>query len=195
MHKPKLLKLRPNFLTIYYLLLLILSYFSGDNKLLSNIYNIFIKKGFKILDSRVLLIKNIAKRNKNNLEKFSKKINIKQIKSYYNLSKKIGVRDKGQAIIVSNNKLLLSENRNGTNNLIVRYKNLNRLKEFALLVKTAKPNQNLHLDLPTIGPNTIENIFKAGLSGLIVEEDKSLIASPTRTFQLIKKYNLFYYAI
>ena len=45
-NKPSLLRLRPNFITIYYILLILLFYFKGDNALLTKIYNIFIRKGF-----------------------------------------------------------------------------------------------------------------------------------------------------
>ena len=42
-NKPSLLRLRPNIITIYYILLILLYYFKGDNVLLSKIYNIFIR--------------------------------------------------------------------------------------------------------------------------------------------------------
>ena len=65
-NKPSLLRLRPNLITIYYILLILLYYFRGDNALLSKIYNIFIRKGFKILDVRKLLNKNITNKKNNN---------------------------------------------------------------------------------------------------------------------------------
>ena len=55
--------------------------------------------------------------------------------------------------------------------------------------------QNIYFDLPTIGPKTIKNIFLSGIKGIIVEKNNSLIANPEETFKLIKKYNLFYYAV
>ena len=64
-----------------------------------------------------------------------------------------------------------------------------------MLVKICKPNQNIYFDLPTIGPKTIKNIFLSGIKGIIVEKNNSLIANPEETFKLIKKYNLFYYAV
>ena len=194
-NKPSLLKLRPNLITIYYILLILLYYFRGDNALLSKIYNIFIRKGFKILDVRKFLKKNIANDKYNNYKKFKKKITLNQITSYFNLAKINGSLDKGQAVIVDKNKILLREDRKGTDNLIFRYKSLNRSDDFSLLVKICKPNQNIYFDLPTIGPKTIENIFLSGIKGIIVEKNNSLIANPEETFKLINKYNLFYYAV
>ena len=194
-YKPSLLRLRPNLKTIYYILLILLYYYRGDNALLSKIYNIFIKKGFKILDVRKFLKKNIANNNYNNYKKFKKKITLDQITYYFNIAKRNGSLDKGQSVIVDKNKILLSEDRKGTDNLIFRYKLLNRSDNFSLLVKICKPGQNIYFDLPTIGPKTIKNIFLSGIKGIIVEKNNSLIANPEETFKLIKKYNLFYYAV
>ena len=194
-NKPSLLKLRPNLITIYYILLILLYYFKGDNALLSKIYNIFIRKGFEVLDVRKLLIKNIANNKNNNFKKFKKKITLDQITYYFNLAKRNGCLDKGQSVIIDKNQILLREDRKGTDNLIYRYKLLNRSDSFSLLVKICKPNQNIYFDLPTIGPKTIKNIFLSGIKGIIVEKNNSLIANPEETFKLIKKYNLFYYAV
>ena len=57
--KPVFYKLRPDIITLYYLIILFLYYFKGDDKLLTKIYNIFINKGYKIIDPRILLKNNI----------------------------------------------------------------------------------------------------------------------------------------
>ena len=194
-NKPSLLRLRPNLITIYYILLILLYYFRGDNALLSKIYNIFIRKGFEVLDVRKLLKKNIANVKNNNYKKFKKKITLDQITYYFNIAKKNGSLDKDQSVIVDKNQILLREDRKGTDNLIFRYKLLNRSDNFSLLVKICKPNQNIYFDLPTIGPKTINNIFLSGIRGIIIEKNNSLIANPEETFKLIAKYNLFYYAV
>ena len=193
--KPSLSSLRPDFLTIYYISLILIHYFKGDDRLLSKIYKIFIRKGFKVLDIRKLLKKNIANDKNNNIKKFKSKISLKKISYYFNLAKQYGLLDQGQAIIVNKSDVLLREDKKGTDNLIHRYRLLNRLDDFSLLIKICKPNQNIYFDLPTIGPSTIKNMFLSGLKGIIIEKNNSLIVKPDITFKLIKKYNLFYYAI
>ena len=42
--------------------------------------------------------------------------------------------------------------------------------KFSCLVKASKPNQDIRVDLPTIGPQTIKNMIKVGINGIIVEE-------------------------
>ena len=194
-NKPSLLHLKPNLITIYYILLILLYYFRGDNALLSRIYGIFLRKGYEVLDVRKLLKKNIATDKNNNYKKFKHKITLEQITYYFNIAKENGSLDKGQSVIVHNNHILLKEDRKGTDNLISRYKLLNRSDSFSLLVKICKPNQNIYFDLPTIGPKTIKNIFLSGIKGIIIEKNNSLIANPEETFKLINEYNLFYYAV
>ena len=106
---------------------------------------------------------------------------------YFNIAKRNGSLDKGQSVIVDKNKILLREDRKGTDNLILRYKLLNRKDNFSLLVKVCKPKQNIYFDLPTIGPDTIMNIHLSGIKGIIVEKNNSLIANPEETFKLIHK--------
>ena len=125
--KPSILKLRPNLNTLYYLFLISIHYFKGDNSLLSRIHNIFNNKGFTIVDSRKLLAYYLAKKNNNNLHLFKNKINLNQIKNCFKLTKNFGKNDKGQAIIVSGNNIILTENKNGTDDLILRYKELKRI--------------------------------------------------------------------
>ncbi|RWQ32955.1 MAG: DUF1009 domain-containing protein, partial [Mesorhizobium sp.] len=44
-----------------------------------------------------------------------------------------------------------------------------------VLVKCAKPGQELRADLPSIGPQTIEAAHAAGLAGIAVEAGRSLV--------------------
>ena len=72
--------------------------------MLSKIYYIFIRKGFKVLDVRKFLKKNIANDKNNNYKKFKKKITLDQITYYFNIAKRNGSLDKGQSVIVYKNK-------------------------------------------------------------------------------------------
>jgi len=44
-----------------------------------------------------------------------------------------------------------------------------------VLVKFCKPQQDQRADLPSIGTTTVENIARAGLSGVAVEAGRSLV--------------------
>ena len=44
-----------------------------------------------------------------------------------------------------------------------------------VIVKLAKPQQDLRLDLPSVGLTTLENAAKAGVTAIVVDAGKSLI--------------------
>ena len=192
--KKKLLKFRPDFITLFYLAKLLFDYNKGDSKIIDKIARIFIKKKINIIDPRELLKDNLCDKTYNYLYKKNKTITLTKIKEYFRLAKEFGKKDLGQSVIVVNNHILFSENEKGTDYLIKRFTR-EKISEPAFLVKVSKPEQNLKIDLPTIGPTTILNIINSGLNGLIVENKKTLVENPALTFKLIKDNNLLYYAI
>jgi UDP-2,3-diacylglucosamine hydrolase len=44
-----------------------------------------------------------------------------------------------------------------------------------VLAKAAKPQQDMRADLPSIGPETVDNAIRAGLAGIVVSAGSSLI--------------------
>ena len=64
-----------------------------------------------------------------------------------------------------------------------------------VLVKVAKPGQELRTDLPSIGPNTVQRTAAAGLSGIAVEGGRSLLIERERTLAMADERGLFVYGI
>ena len=62
-------------------------------------------------------------------------------------------------------------------------------------MKIAKPRQELRVDLPTIGPQTVERAFEAGLAGMIVEGGRTLILKRARTIADADMRRLFIHAV
>ena len=192
--KIPLLKIRPNLITIIYLLKIIFLYNRGDGKLIDKIIKIFESKNINILDPRIFLKDNLCSKKFNNLIKFKKFLNIRKIKEYFNMAKNFGSTDKGQAIIICDGNIVLEEDANGTDYLIKSFKFIKQYK-FSCLVKVSKPQQDIRVDLPTIGPKTIENMVLAGINAIIVEHQKTFIESPKTTFSIINKNNILFYAV
>ena len=102
---------------------------------------------------------NLCDKTYNYLYKENKTITLTKIKEYFRLAKEFGKKDLGQSVIIVNNHILFSENEKGTDYLIKRFKR-EKINEPAFLVKVSKPEQNLKIDLPTIGPTTIFKYYK-----------------------------------
>jgi DUF1009 family protein len=95
-------------------------------------------------------------------------------------AKAIGALDIGQGAVAIGGRAIALEGIEGTNGMLERVKELRghgRLagKAGGVLVKCAKPGQELRADMPTIGPRTVELAHAAGLAGIGVEAERSLI--------------------
>jgi hypothetical protein len=62
-----------------------------------------------------------------------------------------------------------------------------------VLVKGPKPGQDLRLDLPAIGPHTVELASAAGLSGIAVAAGAVLLAELEELVEKADKAGLFLY--
>ena len=60
-----------------------------------------------------------------------------------------------------------------------------------VLVKAAKVGQDLRIDMPTIGPRTIDAVARAGLAGLVIEAGKVMILDRETTLQAARDKGLF----
>jgi DUF1009 family protein len=111
-------------------------------------------------------------------------------------AKAIGALDIGQAAIAVGGRAVALEGIEGTAGLLDRMRELRghgRLagKARGVLVKCAKPGQELRADLPTIGPQTIEAAHAAGLAGIGVEAGRSLILEGPETLARANALGLF----
>jgi DUF1009 family protein len=60
-----------------------------------------------------------------------------------------------------------------------------------VLVKRPKPIQERRIDLPTIGPATVERAAKAGLAGIGLEEEGALLLNRAGIAELCDQTGLF----
>ncbi len=87
----------------------------------------------------------------------------------------LGALDVGQAVVVQQGLVLGVEAIEGTDALIDRCGLLRRDGPGGVLVKIRKPQQDLRLDLPTIGVRTVERALEAGLRGIAVDAGGTLV--------------------
>ena len=90
-------------------------------------------------------------------------------------AKALGAKDEGQAVVVQQDVVLGVETAEGTDALLRRCAGLRRAGPGGVLVKIRKPQQETRVDLPTIGPRTLDSAFAAGLRGIAVEAGGTLV--------------------
>ena len=83
--------------------------------------------------------------------------------------------DIGQAVVVQQGVVLGVEAIEGTDQLLQRVALLRRDGPGGVLVKLKKTQQEKRVDLPTIGPQTVEGAQAAGLRGIAIEAGGALV--------------------
>lgn len=98
------------------------------------------------------------------------------------LVRQVAAMDIGQALAVKEREVIAVEAIEGTDRLIERAGALCPQGGWTL-VKVGKADQDMRFDVPTIGPNTIEKLHKAGARGLVVEAGKTILLERERLFE------------
>ena len=96
------------------------------------------------------------------------------------------------------NYVLAVEAAEGTDAMLRRCPGLNRWGYTArngVLVKGPKPGQDRRLDLPAIGPRTVELAAEAGLAGIAVEAGAVSLAGVDELVEKANKSGLFLYGV
>jgi UDP-2,3-diacylglucosamine hydrolase len=88
--------------------------------------------------------------------------------------------DIGQAVVIAGRRVLAVEGPEGTDRMLQRVARIRRSwfrrkREGGVLVKVAKRGQDLRVDMPAIGPKTLTEAARAGLSGVAIGAQSTLI--------------------
>ena len=103
----------------------------------------------------------------------------------------LGRLDIGQSVVVQQGLVLGVEGIEGTDELIKRCGSYQRKGVGAVLVKLRKPQQDMRIDLPTIGSKTIENLHNAGMRGVAIHAGNALIVDEKKVIDTADKYAMF----
>jgi DUF1009 family protein len=102
----------------------------------------------------------------------------KDIRFGWRIAKQVGRLDLGQTVVVKDQIVLAVEAIEGTNEAIRRGGLLGRGD--VVVIKVCKPKQDLRLDLPVIGSETVGALEEARASALVVEAEKTIVVDKER---------------
>ena len=163
---------------------------TGDNDLLVSIKNFFIENGFGIFDWKSYCSELFA--NNDYLTNIKPTTMAKKnLDKALSIFKSYGRLDIGQSVIIQNQIVIGLEAVEGTDNLILRCKELKKSGDKGILVKFAKYNQSNILDVPTIGEKTINLLVENDYEGLFLEKNNCLIIDKQKTIDLSNKNKIF----
>jgi UDP-2,3-diacylglucosamine hydrolase len=104
----------------------------------------------------------------------------------WTLAKEMGRLDVGQSVMIRDRACIAVEAIEGTDKCIERAGELCGRAAFTV-VKVAKPQQDMRFDVPTVGPQTIRTMTKAGATVLAIEAGKTILLDEAEMVALADK--------
>ncbi|MDE0589642.1 UDP-2,3-diacylglucosamine diphosphatase LpxI [Halocynthiibacter sp. C4] len=98
--------------------------------------------------------------------------------------------DVGQGCVVANGLCHGIETIQGTDEML-RFVARSDLERSGILLKRAKRGQELRVDMPVIGPQTLKMAHLAGLAGICVQAGKVMIVERDEVLRLSEDYGIF----
>lgn len=163
----------------------------GDDAVLRAVIKFFEKQGLKILKIEDLLDCVISTKSTLTEVKPSKE-SLEDIKIGIDAIRHFSKFDVGQSVVVAQKQIIAIEAIEGTDEMIRRCKDLRiDYKESAILIKLKKRNQSAKADLPTIGVATIKNCFEAGIKGIAIQANSTLVLDKQEVIRVANELRLF----
>lgn len=168
----------------------------GDNHLLTTVVRFFESKGFRVLGADDIAPSLLAGVGPLGRERPSNE-GAGDIARGFAIVKALGALDVGQAAVVSKGYTLAVEAAEGTDSMLERVAALRRKRgrldgrRKGVLVKRAKPGQDRRVDLPGIGPRTVELAAAANLAGIGIQSRGVLVIERERIVARADRLGLF----
>ncbi len=188
-NKPNFSKLRLDLKGIYYIPRIIKASKLGDAAILKEIIKILAQNKIKTENSLKfnpeLTLKrgNYSKIKPNKQDKLDIKKAIKTLNSLkqYNFS---------QGVVVRNNKVVSIESKGGTKRMLEKSRN-KKFKNQGVMVKFPKKKQDLRIDLPTVGLETMKQSKTAGLKGIVLKNKQHIFLDKNKCISFANKNCMF----
>ena len=184
--KPNFSSLRLDLLGICYMPSIIKAAKIGDAAIIKVIIKILANEGIKVISSIFFNPELSLKKGNFSKIKPTKQdiVSIKKGKTYFN---KINNLDHIQALVIKEGKIVAKEGREGTKKMLSKLK----INSDGILIKLPKRKQDLRMDLPTIGLQTLKDIKKHGLRGVVLKSKRNVFLDKKKVISFANKNKIF----
>ncbi len=187
--RPNLRSIKLDFKGIYYMPKIIKSSKLGDAAILKQIIQILKNEKIKTISSNQFTPEiSLSKGNYTKIKPdyFDKKDISRGIMAL----KKSGNYTFVQGVICRDNKVVALEGRGGTQKMIKSVKKSNKILK-GVLIKFPKKKQDIRVDLPTIGIETLKQCKKAGLKGIVLKDKLNIFLNKRQSVQFANNNKMF----
>ena len=194
--RPDFSKLQPDLTTLKLLPGIIAAAARGDDALLSHLIGILEKAGFhaegahEVMGELTLPLGPLGRHR-------PRPVDETDAAKALTVARAIGRMDIGQGAVVCAGVVLAVEAQEGTDAMLRRVAELPEAirgaagRRAGVLAKAPRPMQEVRIDLPTIGPHTLQRAARAGLAGIAGEAGKVLVLDREAFIQLADELGLF----
>ena len=184
--KPNFSSLRLDLKAIYYMPSVIRASKIGDAAIIKSIIKILANEDIKVISS-IYFNQELSLKKGNYTKTKPNKYDNKSIKKAKNYFNKINSLDHIQALVVKDEKIIAKEGRQGTKKMLSKVKKDSK----GILIKLPKNKQDLRMDLPTVGLQTLKDIKKYGLKGLVLKSKKNIFLDKKEVISFANKNKIF----
>lgn len=193
--RPRLSEIRVNLTLLRHLPRVLKGLASGDDGLLSLLVGGIEREGIRVVGAHEIAPDLLAAEGVQTRARPSAS-DRRDLDAAFVAARTIGALDVGQGAVAIGARVIALEGIEGTDQMLERVRDLRGHGRLAgrargVLAKCSKPGQELRADLPTIGPATVENAHAAGLAGIGVEAERTLVLERMRTIELADRLGLF----
>jgi hypothetical protein len=194
--RPSLWRIRPDLRFLMHLPQILRLYRGGDDQLLSGVARIFERYGLRLISPQEVAPEILMPAGPLGMREPSER-DQSDIKIGLTLLAANSPFDIGQAVIVANNQVLAVEGPEGTDQALARVAELRAGRRIltppgvGVLVKAPKIGQDRRIDLPAIGPQTVEGVVAARLAGIAVVAGSSIVAEFSQVAAVADRAGIF----
>ena len=189
-HKPNFSKLRLDLKGLFYMPSVIKASKLGDAAIIKSIITILEKEKIKVVRSNFFNPELTL--NAGNYTNLKPKIRDKKsIIIGIDFFKKTNDLDHIQALVIKNDMIIAKEGKEGTKKMLAKLKRNSN----SILIKFPKKNQDLRIDLPTIGLESLKDCKKKGIRGVVLKSKKNIFLEKTKCINFANKNKIFIHVV
>jgi UDP-2,3-diacylglucosamine hydrolase len=184
--KPKFSTLRLDLKGIYYMPSVLKAAKSGDAAIIKAIIKILEREKIKVISS-IFYNPELSLKARNYTKLKPTPNDMKSIKRGIVYFNQLNSLDHVQALVVNDEKVIATEGNQGTKKMLSKLKKGSE----GILIKLPKKEQDLRMDLPTIGLNTLKDCKKYGLKGVVLKSKKNIFLDKDKCVKFADRNRIF----
>ena len=186
--RPKISNLKLDIRGIFYIPRIIKAAKLGDAAILKELIKILAENNITVIKSNFFNPELTLPRGNFSKVKPSKD-DLENIKNGTVSLSKLSTHNHVQGLVIRNNSVIAKETLKGTKKMLQSIKDIK--KTHSILIKLPKKNQDLRVDLPTIGIDTLKDCKKVNIKGIVLKANQNIFLDKKKVITFANKNKMF----